>query len=351
MNTTLEQRIQAFVQLSKVMESLSLNQGWPGFDCGLTEEEYESAQEVIISQVAYNGWFTEINTRRAIGEWANNLKRSSLEAWLKHYPIQDQPHKEETVAIICAGNIPMVGFHDILCVLLGGHKAMIKLSSDDARLIPLFLYLVMKWEPGLKPYILWAEGKLQNFDRIIATGSDNTSRYFHAYFDKYPNIIRHSRTSVAILNGQETEEELNGLAHDIFDYFGLGCRNVCKVFLPEGYDLNVLISALLPFQSVIQHNKYANNYDYNKAVWLLNQEDLLENGFMIFKQDQGWVAPTASLFYEYYSDLNQVTARIQGHQDHIQCVVGHGYTPFGQAQCPKLSDYPDGVDVMKFILS
>ncbi len=351
MNTTLEQRIQAFVQLSKVMESLSLNQGWPGFDCGLTEEEYESAQEVIVSQVAYNGWFTEANTRRAIGEWSHNLTRSSLDAWLKNYPIQDQPIKEEVIAIICAGNIPMVGFHDILCVLLSGHKVMIKLSSDDARLIPLFLYLIMKWEPGFKSSILWAEGKLQNFDRIIATGSDNTSRYFHAYFDKYPNIIRHSRTSIAILSGQETEEELNGLAHDIFDYFGLGCRNVCKVFLPERYDLNVLIKALLPFQEVIQHNKYANNYDYNKAVWLLNQEDLLENGFMIFKQDQGWVAPTASLFYEYYSELNQVTARIQAHEDHIQCVVGHGYTPFGQAQCPKLSDYPDGVDVMKFILS
>jgi hypothetical protein len=138
MNTTLEQRIQAFVQLSKVMESLSLNQGWPGFDCGLTEEEYESAQEVIVSQVAYNGWFTEANTRRAIGEWSDNLTRSSLDAWLKNYPIQDQPIKEEVIAIICAGNIPMVGFHDILCVLLSGHKVMIKLSSDDARLIPLF---------------------------------------------------------------------------------------------------------------------------------------------------------------------------------------------------------------------
>jgi hypothetical protein len=143
---------------------------------------------------------------------------------------------------------------------IGAVRALIKLSSDDARLIPLFLYLLMKWEPSFKNHIIWAEGKLENFHRIIATGSDNTSRYFHAYFDKYPNIIRHSRTSVAILDGNESEKELNGLAHDIFDYFGMGCRNVSKVFIPQGYDLNILIKALLPFQEVIKHNKYANNY-------------------------------------------------------------------------------------------
>lgn len=351
MNTTLEQRIKAFVQLSKTMESLSRSAAWPGFDCGLTEDEYQSANEVVATQVAYNGWFTESNTRKAIGEWACNLTAENLKQWVSQYNIPDVPREQQTVAIICAGNIPMVGFHDILCVLLSGHKALIKLSSDDARLIPLFLYLIMKWEPGLKDSIAWADGKMENFHRIIATGSDNTSRYFHAYFDKYPNIIRHSRTSVAVLKGEETEEELNGLAHDIFDYFGMGCRNVCKVFIPQGYDLNILIKALLPFQDVIKHNKYANNYDYNKAVWLLNQVDLLENGFMLFKEDTGWVAPTGSLYYEYYSEIQEVHNRIQEHQEHLQCVVGKDFIPFGQAQCPGLSDYPDNVDVMKFLLS
>ncbi len=351
MNTTLEQRIKAFVQLSKLMESLSQQSNWPGFDCGLTEDEYQSANEVVVTQVSYNGWFTEANTRKAIGEWAKSLDQENLEKWINTYQVPDYQVQPETVAIICAGNIPMVGFHDILCVLLSGHKALIKLSSDDARLIPLFLFLLMKWEPTFRESIILAEGKLENFHRIIATGSDNTSRYFHAYFDKYPNIIRHSRTSVAILDGNESEQELNGLAHDIFDYFGMGCRNVSKVFIPQGYDLNILIKALLPFQEVIKHNKYANNYDYNKAVWLLNQVDLLENGFMLFKQDSGWVAPTGSLFYEYYSDIQEIQSRISEHQNQLQCVVGKGYTPFGQAQCPKLSDYPDNVDVMKFLLS
>jgi hypothetical protein len=257
----------------------------------------------------------------------------------------------QTVAIICAGNIPMVGFHDILCVLISGHRAMIKLSSDDARLIPLALYLIMKWQPTMKDQILWADGKLEKFDRIIATGSDNTSRYFHAYFDKYPNIIRQTRTSIAILNGTETPEELNALGHDIFDYFGLGCRNVCKVYFPEGYDINTLIAALLPFQEIAKHNKYANNYDYNKAVWLLNREDLLENGFMLFKQDKGIIAPTGSLFYEYYNEKNDLLKELEALNDKIQCIVGHGHIPFGQAQCPTLRDYADNIDVMQFLIS
>jgi hypothetical protein len=245
----------------------------------------------------------------------------------------------------------MVGFHDILCVLISGHKAMIKLSSDDARLIPLALYLIMKWQPAMKEQIQWAEGKLEKFDRIIATGSDNTSRYFHAYFDKYPNIIRQTRTSVAILNGTESAEELHALGRDIFDYFGLGCRNVCKVYFPEGYDINTLIAALLPFQEMAKHNKYANNYDYNKAVWLLNREDLLENGFMLFKQDKGIIAPTGSLFYEYYREKNELLSELAQLQDRIQCIVGHGHIPFGQAQCPSLRDYADNIDVMRFLIS
>ncbi len=349
MQTTLQQRINAFVQLGQVFHALGNNLPWPGFDCGLTEEEYQSAQEVILTQPSYNGWFTVDNTRMALRNWSISLQEDNLNNWLSHYSLDHV--KPQTTAIICAGNIPMVGFHDILCVLISGNKALIKLSSDDARLIPLALYLLMKWEPAMKEQIQWAEGKLENFDRIIATGSDNTSRYFHAYFDKYPNIIRQSRTSVAILDGTESEEELNALGHDIFDYFGLGCRNVCKVYLPEGYDLNRIIAALLPFQEVSKHNKYANNYDYNKAVWLLNQEDLLENGFMLFKQDKSLVAPTASLFYEFYTDQKQLLEMLNSQEQHIQCIVGHGHIPYGQAQCPGLRDYADNVDVMSFLLS
>jgi hypothetical protein len=349
MQTTLEQRIQAFVQLGKVLGALANNSEWPGFELGLTQEEYDSALQVVQNQVPYNGWFTPDNVSLALNNWSNALEEDNLKAWVSEYDLSNV--EMQTVAIICAGNIPLVGFHDILCVLISGHKAMIKLSSDDARLIPLALYLIMKWQPAMKEQIQWAEGKLEKFDRIIATGSDNTSRYFHAYFDKYPNIIRQTRTSVAILNGTESAEELHALGRDIFDYFGLGCRNVCKVYFPEGYDINTLIAALLPFQEMAKHNKYANNYDYNKAVWLLNREDLLENGFMLFKQDKGIIAPTGSLFYEYYREKNELLSELAQLQDRIQCIVGHGHIPFGQAQCPTLRDYADNIDVMRFLIS
>ncbi len=349
MQTTLEQRIQAFVQLGKVLGALGNQEAWPGFELGLTQEEYDSALQVVQNHVPYNGWFTSENVGLSLRNWANALGEDNLKDWLSDYKLEIT--EPQTVAIICAGNIPMVGFHDILCVLISGHRAMIKLSSDDARLIPLALYLIMKWQPTMKDQILWADGKLEKFDRIIATGSDNTSRYFHAYFDKYPNIIRQTRTSIAILNGTETPEELNALGHDIFDYFGLGCRNVCKVYFPEGYDINTLIAALLPFQEIAKHNKYANNYDYNKAVWLLNREDLLENGFMLFKQDKGIIAPTGSLFYEYYNDQNDLLKELEALNDKIQCIVGHGHIPFGQAQCPTLRDYADNIDVMQFLIS
>lgn len=349
MQTTLEQRIQAFVQLGKVLGALANNSEWPGFELGLTQEEYDSALQVVQNQVPYNGWFTPDNVSLALNNWSNALEEDNLKAWVSEYDLSNV--EMQTVAIICAGNIPMVGFHDILCVLISGHKAMIKLSSDDARLIPLALYLIMKWQPAMKEQIQWAEGKLEKFDRIIATGSDNTSRYFHTYFDKYPNIIRQTRTSVAILNGTESAEELHALGRDIFDYFGLGCRNVCKVYFPQGYDINTLIAALLPFQEMAKHNKYANNYDYNKAVWLLNREDLLENGFMLFKQDKGIIAPTGSLFYEYYREKNELLSELGQLQDRIQCIVGHGHIPFGKAQCPTLRDYADNIDVMRFLIS
>ena len=348
--TNLQQRIQAFVQMGLLMRHLAHESAWPGFECGLTEEEYAQAQKEVEQQVIYNGWFTPANTRKALHAWAQLLTESNIHEWLQPYSL-DRDNSIKTIAIICAGNIPMVGFHDILCALITGNKAYIKLSSDDARLIPLFLYLLIKWEPAFQDQIQWADGKMSGFDKVIATGSNNTLRYFEAYFGKYPHILRHSRTSVAILDGTETTEELHALGNDIFDYFGMGCRNVCKIYLPAGYDLNQIIAALLPFQEVAKHNKYANNYDYNKAVWLLNNVSLLENGFMLFKEDKGIVAPTSSLFYEYYTDQASVLHSLKEMQDHLQCIVGHGHIPFGQAQCPRLNDYADHVDTIEFLIS
>lgn len=348
--TNLQQRVAAFVQLGNLMQPLSTLSTWPGFECGLTEEEYQQALQEIQQQHIYNGWFTIENTQKALAAWSAQLQASSIQQWLAEYTIPENS-TPQTIAIICAGNIPMVGFHDIFCTLITGNKAYIKLSSDDARLIPLFLYILIKWEPLFQPLIQWADGKMSNFDKVIATGSNNTLRYFEAYFGKYPHILRHSRTSVAVLDGTETQEELLALGHDIFDYFGLGCRNVCKVYLPKGYDLNQIIAALLPFQSVSKHNKYANNYDYNKAVWLLNKVPLLENGFMLFKEDTSLVAPTASLFYEHYDDQSILLKQLAERKNQLQCIVGHGHTPFGQAQCPQLKDYADQIDTIQFLIS
>jgi hypothetical protein len=348
--TNLQQRIAAFVQLGNLMQHLSASEKWPGFESGLTEDEYEQALREIEQQHIFNGWFTPDNIQKALTSWATLLQEKSLNDWVSSYNLQESS-SPKTIAIICAGNIPMVGFHDILCTLITGNKAYIKLSSDDARLIPLFLFILMKWEPSFQPLIQWAEGKMSNFDKVIATGSNNTLRYFEAYFGKYPHILRHSRTSVAILDGTETAQELNALGHDIFDYFGLGCRNVCKVYLPLNYDLNLIIAALLPFQEVAKHNKYANNYDYNKAVWLLNNVPLLENGFMLFKEDKGIVAPTSSLFYEYYEDKESVLRHLESFKDQLQCVVGHGHIPFGKAQCPQLNGYADEIDTLHFLIS
>lgn len=350
MSLSLQQRIHAFVQLGQLMDLLGNQHGWPGFACGLTEEEYAQAEETVKTQVLYNGWFTESNTRLALSRWAEALTEPALSSWLAPYAIEED-REAHTVAIICAGNIPMVGFHDILCTLLVGDRALIKLSADDARLIPLMLFLLQKWEPSFAEQILWAQGKLENFDRVIATGSNNTARYFEQYFAPYPHLFRKSRTSVAVLDGTETEQELAELGKDIFDYFGLGCRNVCKVYLPQGYDINTLIGALYPHREIINHNKYANNYDYIKAVWLLNHVPLLENGFMLFKEDSGLSAPTGSLFYEYFSDRRAVLEHLQQHDLEVQCVVGHGLVPFGQAQCPRLMDYADHVDTLSFLLA
>jgi len=255
------------------------------------------------------------------------------------------------IGIICAGNIPMVGFHDVLSVIISGHKALIKLSSDDNKLIPALLQLAEKFDPSLKGCYQIIPQKLEGFDAVIATGSTNTSRYFHYYFKDIPHIIRKGRTSVAVLTGNESTEELLGLGNDIFDYFGLGCRSISKIYIPENYKLDTFFEAIFPFNDVINHNKYANNYDYNKAVWLLNKEQLLDNGFVLLKEEQEIASPTASLFYQRYAERDKLNSLLAEKSENLQCIVGEGYIPFGQTQCPMLWDYADNIDTMKFLSS
>jgi hypothetical protein len=340
MQYTLEHRIEAFVRLGQRFAAIGAGEG----------PEYAVA--VIEKARAHNAWFTEENIRQSFAALGEMLEETSLRTWLSTYPFllsADPEAPSKTVAVIMAGNIPMVGFHDLLCVLLGGHKALVKLSSDDAILMPAVVYMLAEIDKELASRVEFAQGKLHSFDAVIATGSNNTSRYFEYYFGKYPNIIRKGRSSIALLQGDEDEAELAGLAKDVFSYFGMGCRNVTKVYVPQSFDLNRLFGAFYPYAWIINHNKYANNYDYHRALWLLNGDDLLENGFLLMKEDKALVSPVGSLFYERYADKGVLLEQLALRSEEIQCTVGRGMLPFGKAQVPGVSDYADGVDTIRFL--
>lgn len=274
---------------------------------------------------------------------------------LSDFASQVKPLKnQKTIAVIMAGNIPAVGFHDLLCVLLSGHRMLIKLSSDDALLIPYFVEQLVRFEPLISKQVKYTEGKLENFDAVIATGSNNSARHFEHYFGKYPHIIRKNRTSVTVLSGGETKEELHALGHDIFDYFGLGCRNVSKVFVPKGYRPDTLFEGIYPFSYVIENKKYANNYEYNRAVYLLNKEPFLDNNFLIVKSGKDLHSPVGVLFYEEYEGEAAVLERLAATSEEIQCVVTNmplsvTKVPLGSAQKPSVFTFADNVNTIGFL--
>ncbi len=308
------------------------------------------AQGIIQAKVQ-NGWFTEEHIRLSLEAWGKSLSLSNLQQWTSNYSITDNDPKP--VGIIMAGNIPLVGFHDLIAVILSGNKALVKLSSEDKVLIPILLDILVAIDQAFNQYFELIV-KLENAAAVIATGSNNSARYFEHYFGKYPNIIRKNRTSIAVLDGTESEEQLAGLANDIMLYFGLGCRNVSKVYVPNDYDLNHLFKALYPFKEYGNHNKFANNYDYNKAIYLLNSEPLLENGFLLMREAKELNSPVGVLLYERYENLSAVNQVINEHRDALQCVVANptiqeSAVPFGKAQQPELWDYADGVDTMHFL--
>ena len=300
-----------------------------------------------------NGWFTKENILFSLNEWGKSLTDENIRTWLANYDIQEVG-TPKTVGIVMAGNIPLVGFHDFMCVLLSGHKVLAKLSSNDKVLLPFLAKYLIQKEPSLSTRIQFVEGKMEGFDAVIATGSNNTSRYFEYYFGKKPNIIRRNRNSVAIITGNENQEELETLGEDIFRYFGLGCRNVSKIFVPEEYDFEPFFNAIYLQKEIINHHKYANNYDYNKAVYLMSDLKILDNGFMVLKEDTSFSSPISVLFYEQYSSLEDLKKQLQEQEDQIQCVVSHRPTlnevGFGDTQKPKLHDYADGVDTLEFLL-
>jgi len=261
----------------------------------------------------------------------------------------------KTVALILAGNIPLVGFHDILTTLISGHRIKCKTSSKDPILTRLIFERLIVIEPAFAEFIHWSEGPLDNFDAVIATGSNNSAFHFEQYFKNYPHIIRKNRTSVAVLIGNETTKELRALTKDVFTYFGLGCRSVSKIYVPEGYDFQPFFRAAYSHKYLINHHKYMNNYDYNKALYLMDQVALLDNEFLLLKEDIQLSSPIAVLFYEYYNNLDLLSQTLSDLSGQIQCVVGSVsklcQVKFGQTQCPELEDYADGIDSMHFVNS
>ena len=343
-----EERKNSFIQLGLILNHFTENTPWRDFSCGLTKEEYDSFNELILKTRIYNPWFTEHNIRKSISGIVSMLQKEDLENWMNDYSFEEKSPKN--VGVIMAGNIPLVGFHDFLCVLISGNKIKAKLSSEDNLLLPFVSQLLMNLDERFADRIEFIH-QLKEYEAVIATGSDNSARYFESYFSKVPHVIRKNRTSVAVISGNETEQELNAFAEDVFLYFGKGCRNVTKVIVPKGYDLNNLFKAFYPYKEIVNHNKYANNYDYNKAIYLMNQTELIENGFLLMKEDESLHSPLSVLNYHYIHNQNEVDNYLEQNKENIQCVVGTDYVPFGKAQSPSISDYADGVDTIQFLLS
>ncbi|PCH76978.1 MAG: acyl-CoA reductase [Flavobacteriaceae bacterium] len=348
----LNQRIEAFATLGKFLSQFT-EKGIQQQDNIPHNELFFDAFHMQIKRAReYNSWYTKENVLFAIEGWSKSLSDNELSTWLSKYQMPE--NKPQTVAIIMAGNIPLVGFHDFLSVLISGHKALIKLSSNDKQMLPLLAKYLEHVNPDFKGRITFTVQKLENFDAVIATGSNNTSRYFDYYFGKHPNIIRKNRNSVAILTGKETKEQLEALSDDIFQYFGLGCRSVSKLYIPEDYNFDAFFEAMYKHKDIIYYDKYANNYDYNKAVYLMSLFKLKDNGFLVLKEESSFGSPIATLFYEYYNDLEALEATLNSQSDKIQCIVNNNinanYIDFGGTQNPKLWDYSDGVDTIEFLI-
>ena len=298
----------------------------------------------------FNAWFTPEQVNLALANVSGQLQREKLNAWLGRYDIKGQ--KGLKVGVVMAGNVPLVGFHDLMSVLISGHKLIAKPSSQDLFLIQYMITELIRIEPRLRDQIE-PRDRLNDMDAVIATGSDNTARYFEYYFRNIPRVIRRNRSSCAVLNGSESQQDLEQLGMDIFSFYGLGCRNVSKVFVPENYDVTQLFKHWKAYWDVIHHHKYANNYDYNKSILLVNGTPFFEGESILVTESKELVSPISVLFYERYATESALQQRIKDSESKIQCIVGSmpgiSTVPFGKAQYPGLDDYADGVDTMEFL--
>ncbi|MBK8504472.1 MAG: acyl-CoA reductase [Saprospiraceae bacterium] len=318
------------------------------------DENDAELQNLMAGAVFENPWFTEKQVRQAIASIRSEfLEESKLNIWLEKYKSSPRD-RVFRVALVLAGNIPLVGFHDLMCTLCSHHIALVKLSERDRILIPGLINKMLTWSPDLSDKVIFTD-RLADFDAVIATGSNQSARYFEKYFGRHPHIIRKNRNAVAVLTGKERDDELRLLGNDIFSYFGLGCRNVTKIYVPGNYDFAKLLTLLNDFREVADHHKYQNNYDYHLATALINREAYMSNDCLLLLQNASIASRVAVLHYEFYEDREDLNAELIKHQDEIQCVVGNlpfdGFqvVPFGSAQYPQLDDYADGLDTMSFL--
>jgi len=337
----LNERLNAFSILGEILRDVI---------SGKPTKYTSSMDHLIETQHPKNPWFTPGNVRMAIKSVAEELTPENLTKWTDPYSSLNKNYKRMNVGVIMAGNIPLVGFHDCLSVLITGNNLIAKTSSKDPDLIPFLCNILCEINNRFNDRIKFTDKTLSGFDAIIATGTDNTSRYFDYYFGKYPNIIRSNRNGIAILTGDESTDELEDLGKDVFTYFGLGCRNVSKIFIPSGYDLSVMTEKWHNYSGLIRHEKYANNYNFSKAVYLVNKEIFTDTGFLLLREAMGLASPLAVLYFEYFSSEEDLLVNINNLKDKIQCIMGSGFIPFGKSQSTDLWDYADGVDTIEFLL-
>lgn len=350
---SLSERINAFEKLGQILLEIGNSGSEEVFD----NDKVNQLNKLVSEAYYYNGWFVESNVRFMLKSIGQSLNLHNINQWLGQYSLSIQEVKKpKVVGIVMAGNVPLVGFHDFMSVLLSGNKVFAKLSSDDDKLLPLVTEILIDLNSGFEEMINFTSDRLIGIDAIIATGSNNSSRYFDYYFGKYPNIIRKNRNSIAILTGNETDEDLNRLSDDIFMYYGLGCRNVSHLAVPKGYDFHKLLSVLSRDTEVVKNHKYFNNYEYNKAIYLVNSTPHFDTGNLLLTETNNYSTPVSVVSYEFYNTIPEIQTIIEQNKKQIQCVVSisdefkDAVLP-GNSQNPNLWDYADGINTIEFLIS
>lgn len=337
----------SLVQFGKFLRSFLDSDSWPGFQSGVDQREFDNFKSSTEKAESNNAWFSRKMIRLSMESWAKNLSEDNIDKWMSKYDVPSSINKN--VLIICAGNLPLVGFHDIVCCILLNINTQVKLSKNDNVLIPAILNVLYLFDSELQDRIKICNEKPDNYNYVIATGSNNSNRYFEYYFGKFPHIFRRNRTSIAVVHSEISDDQLKSLSHDMLQYYGLGCRSVTKLYLPEKFSLDRIYNSVFNYKDLINHNKYMNNYDYNRSIFLMGKKLFFDNGFLILKEDKSLFSPISVVNFEYYSSMETLEKELNVLSNEIQCMVGEGGIPFGTAQKPELWDYADGVDTIDFL--